>query len=149
MSTLVRYSFPGPLVHLPPSQPSHHKVLISVTPKKTRETPGSAWPPSQLMYAACSACPAIITREAVSTPERALDKEKGLEFLWWIVLKPQANRITLQGLLQPHLLPCCTLLHTLGPLRVCRHLRIGLVLFSLSNYHQAAHSLQGKNIVLY
>jgi len=33
MSTLVSYNFPGPLVHLPPRQPSHHKVLSSVTQK--------------------------------------------------------------------------------------------------------------------
>lgn len=94
MSTLVSYSFSEPCVRSPPSQPSRHRVPISVMPKEPRETPGSAWPPSHLMYAACGACPAIVKREAVSTPELPLGEDKGVELLWWIVLKPPAKRVT-------------------------------------------------------
>lgn len=73
------------------TQPSCHKVLVSVNPKESKETSGSAYFPSHLMYAACSACSAIIVREGVSMSELALDENKGLELPWWAVLKSQAE----------------------------------------------------------
>lgn len=90
-STLASYNFPDAHLRLPSTQPCHHKILISVTPKEPRETPGLGWPPSHLVHAACSVCPAIRTGQAVSTAVLALDEERGWELLWWIVLKLQEN----------------------------------------------------------
>lgn len=117
MSTLVSYISPGLLLRLPPSQPSHLKVLTSVSPKELGELP--VWVsrhPLRLFYAACSVHPAVIMREAVPMPWLALGEEKGIELLWWVVLKPQANSSSAESAasLQP---PHCRLLHTLGPPR--------------------------------
>lgn len=66
--------------------------------------------PLHLFYAACSARPAVTTREAVSMPGLALDEEKGFGSLWWVVLKPQADSSAAESAasLQP---PHCRLPH--------------------------------------
>lgn len=145
MCTLVSCSFPGPLIHPPPIQPSCHKVLTSVMPKEPREVPGLGW---CLLWCTVHAQRAQRARTALC-----------LSWLWvkgkawgccggWYSSHRQRQWLCADSvsLVSFPIAGCYTqeVFPGLG-----RYLWIGLVLFALSNYPQQLIQYREKNVGLY